>query len=111
MRDRKEKWARIRIRLIGGVFAFFFAITSARAFFLQVIQQEQLQKLAEKQHQKVVPLTPVRGAIYDRNNAPLAVSIEMDSCYAEPRNIENIGEATVKLAPLLGCPARRWARS
>jgi cell division protein FtsI (penicillin-binding protein 3) len=102
MRDRKEKWARIRIRLIGGVFAFFFAITSARAFFLQVIQQEQLQKLAEKQHQKVVPLTPVRGAIYDRNNAPLAVSIEMDSCYAEPRNIDNIGEATAKLAPLLG---------
>jgi cell division protein FtsI (penicillin-binding protein 3) len=102
MRDRKEKWARIRIRLIGGVFAFFFAITSARAFFLQVIQKEQLQKLAEKQHQKVVPLTPVRGAIYDRNNAPLAVSIEMDSCYAEPRNIENIGETAAKLAPLLG---------
>jgi len=102
MRDRKEKWARIRIRLIGGVFAFFFAITSARAFYLQVIQQEQLQKLAEKQHQKIVPLTPVRGAIYDRNNAPLAVSIEMDSCFAEPRNIENIGEAAARLAPLLG---------
>jgi len=104
MRDRKEKWVRIRIRLIGGVFAFFFAITSARAFYLQVINKEKLVKLAEKQYQKIVPLTPVRGVIYDRNNAPLAVSIEMDSCYAEPRNIENIRETADSLSHLLGMP-------
>lgn len=102
MRDRKEKWARIRIRMIGGVFVFFFAITSARAFYLQIIEKDQLVKLAEKQHQKIVALTPARGAIYDRNNAPLAVSIEMDSCYAEPRNIENIAETATRLAPFLG---------
>jgi cell division protein FtsI (penicillin-binding protein 3) len=104
MRDRKEKWVRIRIRLIGGVFAFFFAITSARAFYLQVINKEKLVKLAERQYQKIVPLTPVRGAIYDRNNAPLAVSIEMDSCFAEPRSIENIRETAEALSPLLGIP-------
>ena len=102
MRDRKEKWARIRIRMIGGVFVFFFAITSARAFYLQVIKKEQLVRLAEKQHQKIVALTPARGSIYDRNSAPLAVSIEMDSCYAEPRNIDNIAETAAKLAPYLG---------
>ncbi|KAF0215750.1 MAG: cell division protein FtsI [Geobacteraceae bacterium] len=102
MKDGKEKWARVRIRLIGGLFAFFFAITSARAFYLQVINKEQLIKLADKQHQKIVPLTPVRGAIYDRNSAELAVSIDMDSCYAEPRNMENIREAAARLAPVLG---------
>jgi cell division protein FtsI (penicillin-binding protein 3) len=102
MKDKREKWARIRIRMIGGVFAFFFLITSARAFFLQVVQKEQLLKLAEKQYQKVVQLTPARGAIYDSNGAALAVSIEMDSCYAETRNMENIAEASAKLAPLLG---------
>jgi len=102
MRDRKEKWARIRIRLIGGVFAFFFAITAARAFYLQVIEKEQLVRLAERQYQKIVPLTPVRGVIYDRNNAPLAVSIEMDSCYAEPRNIDNVRDVASRLAPFLG---------
>jgi cell division protein FtsI (penicillin-binding protein 3) len=102
MRDRKEKWARIRIRLIGGVFAFFFAVTVARAFYLQIIVKEQLVRLAEKQYQKIVPLTPVRGVIYDRNNAPLAVSIEMDSCFAEPRSIENVRDVTTRLAPFLG---------
>ncbi|HTP65318.1 MAG TPA: penicillin-binding protein [Geobacteraceae bacterium] len=102
MRDRKEKWARIRIRMIGGVFIFFFAITSARAFYLQIIKKEQLVRLAERQHQKIVALTPARGTIYDRNNAPLAVSIEMDSCFAEPRNIDNINETAARLAPLFG---------
>ena len=84
MRDGKEKWIRIRIRLIGGLFAFFFAITSARAFYLQVISKEKLVKLAERQYQRIVPLTPVRGVIYDRNNSPLAVSIEMDSLNSLP---------------------------
>ncbi|HEX2768297.1 MAG TPA: penicillin-binding protein, partial [Geobacteraceae bacterium] len=102
MRDSKEKWARIRIRLIGGVFAFFFAITAARAFYLQIIEKEQLVRLAERQYQKIVPLTPVRGVIYDRNNAPLAVSIEMDSCFAEPRSIENVRDVAARLAPFLG---------
>lgn len=102
MRERKEKWVRIRIRLIGGLFAFFFAITSARAFYLQVINKDKLVRLAERQYQKIVPLTPVRGFIYDRNNSPLAVSIEMDSCFAEPRNIEDIGDDAAKLSHLLG---------
>ncbi|HEY6873750.1 MAG TPA: penicillin-binding protein [Geobacteraceae bacterium] len=112
MKERRGRgnWARWRIRLIGGLFAFFFVITSARAFYLQVVKRDELVKLAEKQHQKIVPLTPARGAIYDRNNAPLAVSVEMDSCYAEPRNIENIPDAAAKLAPLLGMTKEELAK-
>jgi cell division protein FtsI (penicillin-binding protein 3) len=110
MNDRRGKWAQWRIRLIGGLFVVFFVITSARAFFLQVVEKEQLVKLAEKQHQKTVALTPGRGTIYDRTNAPLAVSIEMDSCYAEPRNIENISGTVAKLAPLVGMPRKELAR-
>lgn len=110
MNDPRGKWAKLRIRMIGGLFVFFFAITSARAFFLQVLKKDQLVKLAERQHQKIVPLTPVRGAIYDRNNAPLAVSVEMDSCYAEPRNIDNISEAAAKLSPLLGMTREQLAK-
>ena len=102
MKERRGKWTQWRIRFIGGVFAVFFIITTSRAFYLQVIQKDQLVKLAERQHQKSVPLTPGRGTIYDRNITPLAVSIEMDSCYAEPRNIDNVAETSARLAPLLG---------
>jgi len=104
MRDFKEKWVRVRIRLISGLFAFFFVVISARAFYLQVVDKEKLAKLAERQYQKIVPLTPARGVIYDRNNSPLAVSIEMDSCFAEPRNIDDIRDTVAKLSPLTGIP-------
>jgi cell division protein FtsI (penicillin-binding protein 3) len=102
VRNDREKWTRVRIRFVGGLFALCLAITAARAFYLQVSQHERLTKLAEKQHLKTVPLTPARGTIADRNNAPLAVSIEMDSCFAEPRSMDDIHGTAAKLAPLLG---------
>jgi cell division protein FtsI (penicillin-binding protein 3) len=102
MIEKREKWARVRMRMVALLFTGLFVLTVGRAFHLQVLQKEHLEKIADKQHQRIVALTPGRGAIYDRNNSPFAVSIEMDSCYAETRNIPNLQEAAAKLAPLLG---------
>ena len=90
------------MRFVAALFAVVFVLTVGRAFYLQVLQKDRLVRLAEKQHQRIVALTPGRGAIYDQHNAPLAVSLEMDSCYAETRNLESLPEAAAKLAPLLG---------
>jgi len=110
MKDDREKWARIRIVLIGGLFGLLFLVITGRAFYLQILQHEEMVKRADKQHQHIVPLTPARGAIMDRNGTPLAVSVEMDSCYGEPRNIKDVeGTATV-LAPLLGIPKNELSK-
>jgi len=101
MRDDREKWARIRIRVIGTLFAVFFVIIAARAFYLQIVKKDDWTRRADRQHQKIVPLTPARGTIYDSTGAALAVSIEMDSCFAEPDGIESIPDAAARLAPLL----------
>jgi cell division protein FtsI (penicillin-binding protein 3) len=90
------------MRMVALLFVAVFVLVAGRAFYLQVLQQDRLVKLAERQHQRIVALTPGRGAIYDRNSAPLAVSLEMDSCYAETRNLESLPDAAAKLAPLLG---------
>lgn len=104
MKDVREKWARVRIVMIGGFFGLLFLIITGRAFYLQILQHEEMVKRADKQHQRIVPLTPARGAIMDCNGTPLAVSVEMDSCYGEPRHIQDVeGTATV-LAPLIGTP-------
>jgi cell division protein FtsI (penicillin-binding protein 3) len=102
VRDDRDKWTRFRIRLIGGIFILLLSVSVARAFYLQIYEQERFAHLAEKQHLKVVQLTPTRGAIYDATNSALAVSIEMDSLYAEPRNMDDISAAAAQLAPLLG---------
>jgi len=104
VRDDREKWTRLRIRAIGVVFVFLLMVTVSRAFYLQIFEQERFARLAEKQHLKVVQLTPSRGAIYDATNSALAVSVEMDSLYAEPRNMEDVPAAAAQLAPLLGVP-------
>ncbi|MBC8018673.1 MAG: transpeptidase family protein [Verrucomicrobia bacterium] len=102
MRDEREKWARIRIVMIGTFFGLLFLSVTVRAFNLQILQHEEMVKRAEKQHQRIVPLTPARGAILDRNGTPLAVSVEMDSCYAEPHHIQDIAGTAAVLAPFLG---------
>ena len=110
MKDEREKWARTRIVIIGVLFGLLFMVVSGQAFKLQIIQHEDMVKRAERQHQHVVSLTPARGAIMDRNGNNLAVSVEMQSCYAEHRNIEDVQGTADVLAPFLEMPAQEIAR-
>ena len=102
MKMDRGKWVLIRIRFVGWCLALLFVAVCVRDIYLQVVKRDQLVKIAERQYQRVVPLTPARGTIYDCNNAALAVSIEMDSCFAEPQNIDDVPGTCAKLAPLLG---------
>lgn len=104
MKDEREKWARVRIIMIGTIFGLMFLTVIGRAFYLQILQHEELVKKADKQHQHRVDLTPARGSILDRNGTPLAESIHMDSCYAEPRRIKDVDGTAAVLAPILGVP-------
>lgn len=104
MKDEREKWARIRIIMIGTVFGLVFLNVVGRAFYLQILQHENLVKKADKQHQHKVDLTPIRGSILDRNGTTLAESIHMDSCYADQRRIKDVEGTAGVLAPILGVP-------
>ncbi len=104
MKDDREKWARVRIVMVGTIFGLLFLTVVGRAFYLQILQHENLVKKADKQHQHRVELTPARGSILDRNGTTLAESIHMDSCYAEPRRIKDVSGTAAVLAPILGIP-------
>ena len=86
MSEDRDKWARVRIIMIGVVFGLLFLIVAGRSFYLQILQHENLVKKADKQHQHRVELTPARGSILDRNGTTLAESIHMDSCYADRKS-------------------------
>jgi len=100
--DKSEKWTRIRIKLVSGVFLLVFAAILARAFTLQVLAEEEWQRRAENQRQKVIPLTPQRGTIFDRNREALAISVEVDSIYANPHEVTDAGGAAQRLSKVLG---------
>ncbi|AMV73116.1 penicillin-binding protein [Desulfuromonas carbonis] len=97
-----EKWVRVRIRLVGLCFLAAFGFVAARAFHLQVLGQANWERRAERQHQKVIPLIPKRGTIYDRNGESLAVSLEVDSVYLEPTKVTDRPRTARLLADALG---------
>ena len=103
--DKQEKWGRYRIRFIGLCFLLAFVLISARAFSIQVLNQEEWRKRAERQHQKVVTLAPKRGAIFDANGEEMALSVEVDSIYADARKVEDLNGESQALAKALSLPA------
>src|SRR5260370_38607405 len=59
---------------------------------------------AHRQQQRVIEITPKRGAIYDRNMHPLAMSIPVDSAFAVPSELGDDQLAARLLSGVLGIP-------
>jgi len=70
-------------------------------FQLQVLKKEQLYKLAAQQQLVQIPFVPKRGIIYDRKENELAVSIEVDSVYADPPKVVDVNRTARDLVPIL----------
>lgn len=101
MKKPSDKWIRFRISTVLVFFCLLSFIIAGRAFQLQVLKRDQLCKLAERQYKKNIPLVPKRGTIYTRGYEELAVTVEVDSTYAEPDSIDTPKLAAKRLAPLL----------
>ena len=102
MKARDKKGIRIKIFIVMALFIVGFATIIGRAFFLQILQHEQLASMANNGYRGVLYLPPKRGMILDRNGHELAVSVEAGSVYAYPKSIVDINMAVKQLAELLG---------
>ena len=100
---------RLRIVLaVGGLWALAVA---GRLYQLQVVRYDHYVAKAERQQQRVVVLDPPRGTIYDAQGRELAVSIQVDSAYAVPPEIEDPKAAARAIARLVpGVDAAKLAR-
>lgn len=98
MKISPEKYSKIRMVLMGIGFTLFFLAVVGRGFWLQVVDREETVSRARRQYKRIIPLTPRRGAIYDRNGAELARSISVDSIFAEPVRISDVNSAVQALA-------------
>lgn len=85
--DRPNRWIRIRMLGSGILLVALFAVVMFRAYRLHAVEGPRLRELAEQQYLKEFKLPPRRGTIHDRNDTPLAVSVDVDSVYANPRLI------------------------
>ncbi len=103
MDDRKTsegsfKQARVRILVLAVIIAVGLSAGISRLFYLQVFRNNDLSKIAVRQHQKTVALEPLRGTIYDRKGRVLAVNLDVESVYAVPSEIGDAREAAKRLS-------------
>jgi cell division protein FtsI (penicillin-binding protein 3) len=73
----------------------------ARAVYLQVIDQEFLERQGDARHLRTAKLSANRGMILDRNGEALAVSTPVDTVWADPRKLSQSPQDYARLAKAL----------
>src|ERR1700674_2839500 len=86
---------------LSCVFAIWMLGLFGRLYHLEILQYVELLGRAQRQQQRTVEVAPQRGAIYDRQMQPLAMSLAVESVYAVPADIPNREMASSLLAPVL----------
>lgn len=96
-----------RIRLVLGVFTLAAIVLVGRAVDLQILRGEELALVAERQATTSSRIHAKRGVIADRHGSRLAITVDVDSVFAEPRRVEEPKKAARQLAPILKTNRRR----
>ncbi len=70
---------------ILGFMAFWALCIFLRLLWLQGVEHKRYKAKADQQHTTLVPIPPIRGELRDRRGEPLAISIKVESLFADPR--------------------------
>jgi cell division protein FtsI (penicillin-binding protein 3) len=92
---------RIRFWLICLFFAVWVFAIASRLVWLQVIQHKAYIDRASRQQQRTFEVAPRRGVLYDRNLRELAMTVQVDSIYADPAQIADKKAAAHILAAIV----------
>ena len=99
-----DNWrATIHRRLqCGAVIFLLWAVgIQARLVYLQVHKHSDLQSRAENQSARTMDISAKRGEILDRHGRILAYSVDSDSVYGVPSEIEDAGDTASRLCTAL----------
>src|SRR5919112_614548 len=99
--------AKPAVRIAALQFGFLLAVVAivGRAAQLQIVQGDQWRREAERKRTEKVVLPARRGALYDRNGVPLAITQEFYHVGVAPNELEDRGTAFRLLVRHLGASA------
>src|ERR671937_370042 len=80
----------LRVGIAGAVVIAAFALLGARFLWLQVLQHDVYQAKAEDNRISIVPVTPNRGLIVDRNGVVIARNYSGYTLEIFPRRVRNL---------------------
>ncbi len=78
-----------------------FCLIWARAYYLQVVQYENLNEQAERNRTAVVPVVPMRGEVEDRNGEILASNYSAYTLEITPSKVPDLDALLSELEPIV----------
>jgi penicillin-binding protein 2 len=104
--ERELHLFRRRLSLAGALVALALVGLFGRFFYLQVVQHDHYQTLAETNRIAIVPIVPNRGVIRDRNGLVLAQSYSAYTLEIQPSRVKNLDETVDALAEIVDIQPR-----
>ena len=90
-----------RLAVVVAVFAVWALAIQVRLIYLQVVRHDHYTARAERQHRRTIEIPAKRGEILDRNDRVMAYSVDADSIYAVPSEIEHPQRVVAALCGVL----------
>ena len=94
-----------RALFVAAFIVFWMLTISARLVYLQISNHEGLVERAQRQQQYELDTGPERGLLLDRQGRELTRSIQTESIFVDPADLENSGDIScvaTRVAPILG---------
>jgi len=101
----EQRSLRLRWLVVWVLALVWMAVVLARLSYLQLFCYTEYFAKAQHQQQRVFEISPKRGSIYDRKGRELAISIPMDSVFADPSDIKDAAMVARLLSRVLDIPA------
>ena len=101
----EQRSPRLRWLVVWVVAVIWMVAVLARLSYLQLFCYSEYFAKAQHQQQRIFEISPMRGVIYDRKGRELAVSIPMDSVFADPTDIKDPEMVARLLSRVLDVPA------
>ncbi|MEQ1473711.1 MAG: penicillin-binding transpeptidase domain-containing protein, partial [Candidatus Acidiferrum sp.] len=101
----QQNRAHVRLLIVAGVALLWITAIFFRLGYLQLYRHRDYLARAQRQQQRIIEISPKRGAIYDRNMNALAMSIKVNSAFAIPSQIKDKSLAAHLLSGVLSIPA------
>src|ERR1700675_1252148 len=102
--SKSDRKAVSRLLIVACLTLLWMTAVFGRLGYLQLFRHSEYMARAQRQQQRVIEITPKRGAIFDRNMHPLAMSILVDSAFAVPSEFGDQQLAARLLSGVLGIP-------
>ncbi len=97
----EQRNPRLRWLVVWVVAVVWMVAVLARLSYLQLFCYSEYLAKAQHQQQRIFEISPKRGTIYDRKGRELAVSLPMDSVFADPAEITDAEMVARLLARVL----------